>query len=78
MSDSVANLHLRACLDTRTDISHVAALDFGTWLHVHAQDTYLVGIVFRTRIDELYLVAFSERAIYNLVITYHAFVAVEY
>ena len=46
MGDGVTHLDFGAGLDARADIAHVAALDFGTWLHVHAQDTHLVGIVF--------------------------------
>ena len=64
--NGITYFHLGRSLDTRNDISHITCRNLFGRLHIQFQHTYLVRIVFLTRIEETHTVIRFHRTIDHL------------
>ena len=66
MRNGITYLHLGRSFDTRNDISHITCRNLFGRLHIQFQHTYLIRIVFLTRIEETHTVIRFHRTINHL------------
>ena len=59
MGDGVPDLDLTARLDPRDNVADISRGDFLAWLHIEAQYTDFIRIIFLTRGDELDVVTLA-------------------
>ena len=78
MGNGISYFHLFGSFDTGNNISYIPRTKFAARYHIHFQYPYLIGIIFFPRIEELHLISFADRAVFNLEIRYNSTERVEY
>ncbi len=72
MGDGVAHFDFLAALDARYDVAHVACRQLCARVHIEAQYSNFVGMVFLASGYEFYEIAFSDCSVLYLEICYDA------